>query len=173
MNSLKYLCLSAVCLALASDAALAQWPSYRPPFRSHESRYRFDRDHDHHYRHRRPRDEDVPVRELHPRQVESVIRSYYQRYLERLPDAPGLRGWINHAYRSGSLREVQVAILSSVEYFLQSYNNPQVFVQFLFQDVLGRQPSQWELNYWVSRYHEAFGGDREEFVREFLARMDR
>ncbi len=47
-------------------------------------------------------------------------------------------------------------------------SNPSIYVQFLFVQLTGREPSQQELHYWVSLLHHEFQGERRDFCRALV-----
>lgn len=101
--------------------------------------------------------------------VEETIRQYYHEYLGREPRPNALYRWADHVHNVGSLRAARVGILSSQEYYLLARNDPSNFVQALFRDVVGQLADRREVNRWVGIFLDVYRGDREAFVREFLA----
>jgi hypothetical protein len=75
----------------------------------------------------------------------AVIQALYEKYLGRLDDPSGLLTW-GQALASGQTDEfVASQIAGSQEYYDNHGDTPQGFVETLFQDALGRLPSQAEL----------------------------
>src|SRR5262249_6677796 len=77
---------------------------------------------------------------------------WYARYLHRRPDAAGLREWVNQLRNGVSAEQVQAGILGSDEYYKLHGSNPSGFVYALYVDVLGRRPSDQEVQDWVDQF---------------------
>ena len=60
----------------------------------------------------------------------------------------------------------------TAEYYQQGGGADDAYVTKLYRDILGRDPNQDELRYWVGQLH-ALRGQREPFVAQFLAGTQR
>lgn len=78
-----------------------------------------------------------------------LIRSY-DRFLRRTPAAGELSGW-SATMRAGRTQpQVEAAFLGSAEFYARSGATPTGFVTGLYQNVLGRTPSQAEVTHWTT-----------------------
>jgi hypothetical protein len=66
------------------------------------------------------------------------VVSLYQSLLGRTPDTGGLTFFVDALLNGASLDQVRATILASDEFFTHAGNNPQGFLDALYQDVLGR-----------------------------------
>jgi len=96
-----------------------------------------------------------------------VVQSWYQTYLGRTADAPGLDAWLQQVRQGAPLRLVQAGILASDEYYARHGSTPEGFVQGLYADVLHRAASPQEMSLWLDRL-AAGGGNREQVAIDFL-----
>lgn len=80
-----------------------------------------------------------------------LVRSWYQRYLNREADSPGLILWTDSLRRGQSPEMVLASILSSPEYFTKGGGTPDGFLLTLFQDVASRPPTSAEMTRWLGR----------------------
>jgi Ca2+-binding RTX toxin-like protein len=79
-----------------------------------------------------------------------IVNSFYQQYLGRAADPVGLQVWVN-ALESGVRQEQVIAgIVSSAEYYAKHGGTDTGFLVGLYHDLLGRTPSQGELNGWLA-----------------------
>jgi hypothetical protein len=85
-----------------------------------------------------------------PGDPQTLVRSWYERYLRREPDA-GAGSWVQSLRTGHSPEDVLATILSSAEYFTTAGRSNPGFVRQLYLDVLGREPSPAEINYWGGR----------------------
>jgi hypothetical protein len=91
------------------------------------------------------------------------VAAYYQTFLGRAPDAPGLTYW------SGQLKNGldETAVILS---FLQQAEGQQApdaaFVQALYRGVLGRTPSDREMNGWLTTL--SGGQSRQQVANAFI-----
>ncbi|MHB9062600.1 MAG: DUF4214 domain-containing protein [Pirellulaceae bacterium] len=95
------------------------------------------------------------------------VRSLYNKYLHREPSSNELTQWVWAFQKGATLTDAQLAFLSSEDYFSRHARNPSSFVVGVYAEVLNRAPSQAEVTAWVNNL-DAFRGDRQKFVREFL-----
>jgi hypothetical protein len=99
--------------------------------------------------------------------LEQVIRSWYVRYLGREAEPAGLQGWVNAIRRGRTLRDVQVDLLSSDEFYIRNGQRDDLFIRALFKAELGRIPTQEEMQIWLRRLRKN-NDRRSRTVREFL-----
>jgi hypothetical protein len=99
--------------------------------------------------------------------IERVISSWYIRYLGREAEPAGLQGWINAIRRGRSLRDVQVDLLSSDEFYARQGGRDDLFLRGLFKAEVGRIPTQEEMQAWQKRLRRN-GDRRSKTVREFV-----
>jgi len=99
---------------------------------------------------------------------EKKIRGYYRLYLRRTPNRAEVRAWmklIDSAERN--MRDVQVSLLGSKEYFNRHKGKVRPFIRGLYDDVLDRRAKSSEVDNWETAYNNA-KGDREKLARLFL-----
>ncbi len=80
----------------------------------------------------------------------NFVTAAYQRYLGRLPDAPGLAGWVNGMRHGLSDESIEAAFIGSAEYIANHGGTGAAWVRGLYQDLLGRAPAQAEVDGWVA-----------------------
>ena len=82
-------------------------------------------------------------------QVAPVSR-LYQAYFLRIPDTSGLSYWISQKLAGVTIEEISNTF-STVDEFTNMYGpkTDAEFVQLVYQNVLGRQPDDSGLSYWV------------------------
>jgi hypothetical protein len=79
------------------------------------------------------------------------VTNAYHTYLGRSPDATGLAGWVN-AMQTGSVTDerLEAGFISSPEYIARYGGLGAGWVSAMYQNLLGRTPSQGEVDNWVS-----------------------
>ena len=95
------------------------------------------------------------------------IRSYFQTFLKREATQTDLDYWRREIRGGVAPLEVQARMLASDEYFQRFGNNPALVVVGMYQDMLGRTPTQNEVAVWLNNWNQA-RGDRIEFARQFV-----
>jgi uncharacterized lipoprotein YbaY len=100
-------------------------------------------------------------------QIEQIV-AWFRDYLHRDPRALELAAWQSHIDRGGSLNDAQVQILSMPEYYNRADANDVTYIRQLHEQILGKQPTQEELAYWLNRM-QANNRLRPEVAKEFLA----
>jgi hypothetical protein len=78
------------------------------------------------------------------------INGWYTLYLNRPADPGGLRNWLGALASGATWASVQANIVASQEAFNGAGGTNAAWVTYLYQKVLGRTPSQGELNGWVN-----------------------
>ncbi len=99
-------------------------------------------------------------------QIEQIVR-WFREYLQRDPRNLELVAWQRHVDRGGSLTDAQAQILSMPEFYNRCDSNDVRYIQQLHEVILGKQPTQEELNYWLGRM-QVHNRLRPEVAREFL-----
>lgn len=83
-------------------------------------------------------------------QVAPVSR-LYQAYFLRIPDTAGLTYWINQKLAGVTLAEISNTFSTVTEFTtMYNINTDTEFVKLVYQNVLGRQPDDSGLSYWVN-----------------------
>jgi hypothetical protein len=78
----------------------------------------------------------------------AVITDDYTRFLHRTPGAQEIAGWQNFLNAGNSEDTMAGAFLSSAEYLQQHSTTPSVWLNSVYNDVLGRPVDQSGLNTW-------------------------
>ncbi len=78
--------------------------------------------------------------------VDRVIAQTYQKYYGRPPNIMEQLAWRQHA---DQLDSMPTELMASQEFFDRTGNNSQVWVQAVFNDIVGKPPTQSELNQWL------------------------
>jgi hypothetical protein len=79
----------------------------------------------------------------------NFVTGAYQRYLGRLPDAPGLAGWVQAMQHGLTDEQLEAMFIGSAEYIANHGGPGAGWVQGMYQDLLGRTPAQAEVDGWV------------------------
>jgi hypothetical protein len=80
-----------------------------------------------------------------------VITNAYQRYLGRTPDSAGLAYWLGQMKKGLTDEHLESNFIGSTEYIKNHGGAGAGWVKGMYQDLLGRTPSQAELDYWVGQ----------------------
>ncbi len=79
-----------------------------------------------------------------------TVRDFYASFLGRSPDTAGLNGWTS-ALAAGTNSDVVAShILGSSEYFASHGGTSEGYVRGLYETLLGRVPSQGEIDVWIN-----------------------
>jgi len=98
--------------------------------------------------------------------AQQLVDQWYQRFLNRQRDA-WAAVWVD-ALRTGQPPEAVLSkILSSQEYYDKAGGTPEGFVQTLYIDLVGREPTPREVQFWASRLNQV---DRDEVAYQVLTR---
>ena len=100
-------------------------------------------------------------------QIERVV-AWFREYLKRDPNAQELLVYQSQFDRGLTMQDVQADILGMPSVWNQSDRDKVQYVVNLHQMLIGRQPTNEELQYWLTRY-DAQQGIRRDLAREFLA----
>lgn len=80
-----------------------------------------------------------------------LIANSYQRYLGRGPDAGGLDGWLIEMDRGLHIEQMQAGFIASAEFYAGAGSSDRLWIDALYQSVLGRPASGGEVDYWAGR----------------------
>lgn len=93
-----------------------------------------------------------------------VITPAYQQFLGRRPDAAGLNYWVNQMFAGLTDQQLQAQFIASPEFYAHAGGTNVLWVDAMYQDLLGRQPDPQGEAFWVtqlalgvSRFTVAFG----------------
>jgi hypothetical protein len=102
----------------------------------------------------------------------NFVTQAYARYLGRTPDAAGLSGWVG-AMLAGSVSDEQLEaqFIGSPEYINDHGGRGAGWIRGMYQDLLGRQPSDAEVESWVAFLNQ--GGSTTTVAYEFAASPER
>jgi hypothetical protein len=78
-----------------------------------------------------------------------IVIADYQRYLGRLPDSAGLASWVTQLEHGLAIEHLEASLIGSTEYIQKHGGAGAGWVIGLYQDLLGRTPSQAEVNQWL------------------------
>lgn len=94
----------------------------------------------------------------------NFIVSAYQKYLGRSPDPAGKADWLGQMRNGLRDEQLEAAFIGSTEYIANHGGTSSAWVNGMYVDLLGRTPSQAEVDGWVARlnsgwtpYSVAFG----------------
>jgi hypothetical protein len=80
-----------------------------------------------------------------------IVTSDYQTLLGRAPDDGGLQYWVSQLQLGMSDEQLQAVILASQEGFDRASDNAQLWVDSVYQTLLGRAPDTGGQLYWVQQ----------------------
>src|SRR4051794_20125612 len=80
-----------------------------------------------------------------------LVADWYRRYLNRYPDPPGMRSFMDQIASGTDPRYVQASILASNEYYELHGSDPGRWVSAMYRDVVGRPPDRRAYGYWMDR----------------------
>jgi hypothetical protein len=95
----------------------------------------------------------------------SLVDYWYRTYLGRAPDASGLATWTSDLNQGQSPDDVLATILGSDEYYARAGSTPEGYIRQLLHDILKREPTPSELDFWVRRMYLE---DRKTIADEIL-----
>ena len=103
----------------------------------------------------------------HPERPEDLVRFWHQRLFHR-EIAPALRDrWVVELRRGIAAPVALAHILAGPEYYVQVGSRPEAWVRNTFVQIVGREPTQAEFQFWLDRlYHE----DRDQVAYEMVTR---
>lgn len=98
-------------------------------------------------------------------QIATIVK-WFNEYLGRPPSDRELSVWLDALQRGYTLREVQLELLGHNQFFNRCGRDKETYITRIHQLLVGKNPSQQELAYWIGRY-DAQNGIRRELAREF------
>ncbi len=93
------------------------------------------------------------------------IRNYYVNYLRREPQSTEMQAWMDHFNRGRSKAELPISLLGSQDFYDSVGQNNTAFINQIFRVVVGKPPSQIELNQWLQALQNS-GNNRNAIVRQ-------
>jgi Domain of unknown function (DUF4214) len=78
-----------------------------------------------------------------------VITEDYLHFLGRLPESGAVAGWQAQLQNGLTQADLQANIVGSAEFYTHAGNTDTNFITAAYQDILGRTPSQAEINLWL------------------------
>lgn len=105
------------------------------------------------------------------------ITTLYEVILGRAPDATGLQFWTSKmrspgtpggATGSADEKAIVAALFGSEEFYIESGNTPQSWIDALYQDILGRTPDGSGASFWAHELATRGTGDRDGIARDLL-----
>ncbi len=97
-----------------------------------------------------------------------LVESYYRRYLHRRPDPLGLRNNLYLLRNGATPQDIQAALLGSGDYYNLQGAQDDLWVMGLYEDVLGRRPTNREVDYWLDQLEQTLS--RQATALQFLKR---
>jgi hypothetical protein len=101
----------------------------------------------------------------------NFITHAYQTYLGRLPDQAGLKTWVQAMQNGLSDEHLEAGFIGSPEYIAKHGGAGAGWVTGMYQDLLGRTPSQDEVNEWVKALEQ--GVTTQQVAYGFAASAER
>jgi hypothetical protein len=101
----------------------------------------------------------------------SIIRPTYERYLGREPDAAGLSYWVAQMQAGLTDERLEAGFVGSAEFYTHAGGTDSLWVDFMYQDLLGRAAESQGETYWVAQL--AAGADRTSVAYGFAASLER
>jgi hypothetical protein len=99
------------------------------------------------------------------------VTNAYEQYLGRAPDQAGLNSWVTHMENGLTDEQLEAKFIGSTEY-INNHGGPGAgWVTGLYEDILGRTPTQTEVNNWVNALNK--GATPEQVAYGFAASSER
>lgn len=95
-----------------------------------------------------------------------VINGFYQSYFGRSADQSAIGHFLGVWASTGGSEEIQIQLLSSLEFFNKSGGTNSGFITNLYNKLFNRNPGANELTFWVNRLNT--GTTREQVARGFV-----
>lgn len=86
--------------------------------------------------------------------ISQSVTASYRKYLERQPSALELAAWHQVPDVENRLRRLPLELMASQEYFDRVGDNNSVWIQKVFTEIVGRQPTALEFDQWMRRLAE-------------------
>jgi hypothetical protein len=84
-----------------------------------------------------------------PEYFSDFVTNEYMTLLNRMPDGPGLAGWVNAMANGTRAEQIEAAFVSSPEYIQAHGGVGSTWVRALYHDLLQRTPSDAEVQGWL------------------------
>ncbi len=108
---------------------------------------------------------DSPIQIDQDAQIATIVK-WFNEYLGRPPTDRELTAWLGQLQRGYPLQQVQLELLGHNQFFNRCNRDKVTYITRMHQLLVGKNPNQNELDYWIGRY-DAQGGIRREMAREF------
>lgn len=95
------------------------------------------------------------------------VQQWYQQYLGRDATPQELAAWESHLQRGQTAEDIQAYLLGSSEYYDRHQNRPDLYLQDLYRNLFGSEPTPQQLQALQQRL-EAQQGVRSRFVQQLL-----
>jgi hypothetical protein len=102
---------------------------------------------------------------------QDLVTHAYQTYLGRSPDPSGLSGWVGAMQDGLTDEHLEAQFIASPEAFAHHGGTSAGWVRGLYQDLLGRTPSDAEVNGWVQALNN--GASSQTIAYDFAASAER
>jgi hypothetical protein len=111
-----------------------------------------------------------------PEYAVHYVTTVYQVVLGRAPDAAGLQYWTQKMGQPGTPgnagggdeKYLVAAFYGSDEFYIQSGNTPQGWINALYEDILNRAPDSSGAAFWAKELSTRGSADRDGIVRDLL-----
>ncbi|MFO1093577.1 MAG: DUF4214 domain-containing protein [Planctomycetaceae bacterium] len=101
-------------------------------------------------------------------QIEQQIISYFRTYFGRDPTPQEMPLWTAQVTERGrTLFDVQADMAANEKVWNRCQQDDQRYVELLSESILGKKPTQEELDYWVYQYQKS-GGLRRQLAEDFM-----
>jgi len=102
------------------------------------------------------------------REIEEQIRTWFRDFMGREPRSDELPVWTAQVTeRNKSLFDVQADFLTNNEVWNVCEQDRERYIRMLSERIIGKQPTQEELDYWLWKYAQS-GGVRRDVAEQFL-----
>jgi hypothetical protein len=101
----------------------------------------------------------------------SIIRPIYEHYLGREPDAAGLNYWVSQMQAGLTDERLEAGFIGSAEFYAHAGGTDKLWVDFMYQDLLGRAADSAGESYWVAQL--TAGANRSSVAFGFAASLER
>jgi hypothetical protein len=106
-----------------------------------------------------------------PEYFATIIRPAYRKFLGRQADDAGLAYWVNRMVNGLTDQQLEAGFIGSAEYYTHTGGTNQLWVEAMYQDLLGRRPDAAGESYWLAQL--AAGADRATVAYGFAASIER
>jgi hypothetical protein len=91
------------------------------------------------------------ARHHHRPSAVALVKSWYRQYLHREAEPAGLQGWVSVVRQGHDPRYLLSVFLADREYFQNAGGTAEGWIESLFNDLAGREPTDREYRYWMGR----------------------